>query len=141
MDLSLRLPYLEVTGTPEISVFFASYKAQMLATNLNLTLEMRVSVHRNLSESRTVVEVQRCEANAGNLTMQYFGADANEFYSISNLIQGQVQAVIREKLCQVPLILSDFVRDRRVPRIEWVVRFSINVHQLQDQRTDCAVGE
>lgn len=84
----------------------------MLANNLNLTLEMRVSIHRNLSEEETKVEVEKCEANPGELTIQYFGPEASEFYSISSMIKGHVQDALKGKLCQVPIILADFLKDK-----------------------------
>lgn len=84
----------------------------MLANNVNLTLDMRVSIHRNLMESETMVEVEQCVANAGDLTMQYFGPEASEFYAISSLIKGQVQEVLKTKLCEVPTILSSFLKDK-----------------------------
>uniref|UniRef100_A0A915D748 Lipid-binding serum glycoprotein N-terminal domain-containing protein n=1 Tax=Ditylenchus dipsaci TaxID=166011 RepID=A0A915D748_9BILA len=112
VEIAIRLTELRISGETDLSVFFASYRAQMLAIVTNLTINMRVAIHRNLTEPFTQVTVNKCSVSPGSLNLQYFGADANEFYTIGNLIQTEIDNAIRDKICILPPLVRDFLRQK-----------------------------
>lgn len=57
-----------------------------------------------------VIQVTNCSVNPGLLSLQYYGADASEFYAIGNMIQDGIDTAIRDKICMLPLLIGDFVR-------------------------------
>lgn len=64
VHISIVLTELQVRGSAELTVFFASYRAQMLAILRNLTVHVDVFIGRNLDEDRTNVTVSHHKANA-----------------------------------------------------------------------------
>uniref|UniRef100_A0A914HKU8 BPI2 domain-containing protein n=1 Tax=Globodera rostochiensis TaxID=31243 RepID=A0A914HKU8_GLORO len=112
VDLSVYLPELSVRGSAEISVFFTSYSAQMLAILGNFTVNMRVNIYRNLNESATSVTVTECTVDPGNFIMKYFGPEASQFYAITDLISSGIDTAIRDKICILPPLIREFVQEK-----------------------------
>jgi hypothetical protein len=46
------------------------------------------------------------------LGLKYFGPEASEFYSIGNLIQGGIDGAIRDKICMLPPLLTEFIQEQ-----------------------------
>ncbi|KAI1720637.1 nose resistant to fluoxetine protein 5 [Ditylenchus destructor] len=112
VDISIRLTEIRLSGDTDLSIFFASYRAQMLAIIKNLTINMRVAINRDLDEPFTNVTVIGCTVSPGSLQLQYFGKDASEFYAIGNLIQSEIDTAIRDKVCMLPPLVRDFLRQK-----------------------------
>lgn len=112
VDISILLPEIRISGAASLSVFFASYNAQMVSIVRNLTIDMRVSISRNLNEDFTNVTVTRCSVNRSVLDIRYFGLEASEFYTLGDLIQGGIDGAIRDKICLLPPLLKEFVHEQ-----------------------------
>lgn len=57
IDISIRLPELEIRGDAHLDVLFVAYKSQLIAVSNNMTVKMRVAIHRSLDENLTNVNV------------------------------------------------------------------------------------
>lgn len=109
VDLSVGIPEVSITGGTELSFFFAKYNAQMVANLFNLTVQMRVFIHRNLSEESTSVEVTNCTVNPGTFVMKFYGPEASEFYAIVDIIRDGIDGAIRDKICTLPPLMREFI--------------------------------
>lgn len=109
VDLSVGIPEVGITGGTELSFFFAKYNAQMMANLFNLTVQMRVYIHRNLSEESTSVEVTNCTVDPGSFVMKFYGPEASEFYAIVDLIRDGIDSAIRDKICTLPPLMREFI--------------------------------
>ncbi|CAD5224576.1 unnamed protein product [Bursaphelenchus okinawaensis] len=125
VDISIRMPELEIRGNAELDVLIASYSSQVVALSKNMTVSMRVAIRRNLNEDITNVTVSHCSVNPGALKLDYYGKDASEFYSIGNLIQNGIDSAIKDKICVLPPLVREFLREkidllmsRRTPKAE-----------------------
>ncbi|KAL3101289.1 hypothetical protein niasHT_028045 [Heterodera trifolii] len=112
VDLSVHLPELSIRGSAELSVFFTSYSAEVLAIIGNFTVNMRVNIHRNLTASSTSVTVTECAVDPGNFVINFFGPEASQFYAISDLIRSGIDAAIRDKICILPPLIREFVHEK-----------------------------
>lgn len=109
VDLSISMPEVSIVGGTELSFFFATYGAQMMANLFNLTVQMRVYIHRDINEESTNVEVTNCTVNPGTFVMKFYGPDASEFYAIVDLIRAGIDAAIRDKICTLPPLMREFI--------------------------------
>ncbi|KAI6237298.1 hypothetical protein M3Y95_00250300 [Aphelenchoides besseyi] len=112
IDLSIRLPELEIRGDAGLDVLFVTYQSQVIAVSNDITVNMRVNIDRRLDELSTTVNVTQCSVNRGLLKLNYYGGDASEFYTIGNLIQDGIDKAIRDKICILPPLVRDFIREK-----------------------------
>jgi len=88
------------------------------------TVQMRVFIHRNLSEESTSVEVTNCTVNPGTFVMKFYGPEASEFYAIVDIIRSVfnfpdfflllyfrdgIDGAIRDKICTLPPLMREFI--------------------------------
>ncbi|CAK5025379.1 unnamed protein product [Meloidogyne enterolobii] len=73
------------------------------------TVQMRVFIHRNLSEESTSVEVTNCTVNPGTFVMKFYGPEASEFYAIVDMIRDGIDGAIRDKICTLPPLMREFI--------------------------------
>lgn len=57
IEVSIRLPELEIRGDTELDVLFVTYKSQLVAVSNDMTVKMRVAIYRQLNENVTNVNV------------------------------------------------------------------------------------
>jgi hypothetical protein len=112
IDISIRLPELEIRGEAGLDVLFITYQSQVIALSNDMHVNMRVAIHRRLNESSTNVTVSQCSVDPGSLKMNYYGADAGEFYTIGNMIKDGIEHAIRDKICMLPLLLREFIHEK-----------------------------
>jgi hypothetical protein len=71
------------------------------------------------------LQVTQCSVDPGPIKLNYYGGEAGEFYAIGNLIQvhlkiailtlclqGGIDKAIKEKICILPPLLRDFIREK-----------------------------
>jgi hypothetical protein len=84
----------------------------MLAVLSNLTIQMRLHIHRDLSEEFTSVEVTNCTVNPGTFVMKFYGAEASEFHAIGDLIRSGIGEAIKDKMCTLPPLVREFIQQK-----------------------------
>lgn len=54
----------------------------------------------------------------GPIKLNYYGGDAGEFYSIGNLIQTGIDKAIKDKICILPSLLREFLREKVIFKLK-----------------------
>jgi hypothetical protein len=106
------LPELEIRGDANLDVLFVTYKSQIIAVSNDMTVKMRVAIQRELEDNLTSVNVTKCSVDPGPIKLNYYGGDASEFYAIGELITDGIDKAIRDKICILPPLVREFLREK-----------------------------
>uniref|UniRef100_A0A915NXZ5 Lipid-binding serum glycoprotein C-terminal domain-containing protein n=1 Tax=Meloidogyne floridensis TaxID=298350 RepID=A0A915NXZ5_9BILA len=102
-------PQIGVKFVPDYGVDLSVGIPEVSITGGTVTVQMRVFIHRNLSEESTSVEVTNCTVNPGTFVMKFYGPEASEFYAIVDIIRDGIDGAIRDKICTLPPLMREFI--------------------------------
>lgn len=79
----------------------------------------------------------------GSIKLNYYGGDAGEFYAIGNLIQDGIDQAIRDKICILPPLVRDFLREKVISSVFGIILVHLDrfvdaatevKHELEERR-------
>uniref|UniRef100_A0A7E5A060 BPI2 domain-containing protein n=1 Tax=Panagrellus redivivus TaxID=6233 RepID=A0A7E5A060_PANRE len=111
VSLTISAPYVEVQGDCEVDILF-SVSSHMLAKMQNWTVNMDISLQRDVGDTRNNITVTKCEGHVP-VDLQFFGGDSATLNSFRTLIGEEVEAAVKEKICLLPGMLNAFLEQQQ----------------------------
>uniref|UniRef100_A0A914DNB3 Lipid-binding serum glycoprotein C-terminal domain-containing protein n=1 Tax=Acrobeloides nanus TaxID=290746 RepID=A0A914DNB3_9BILA len=113
VEIKVTLPMLQINGEFKLNFLFA-IKGQLRAVMQNLTIGMKVHIHRDMITHTTNVTVYECKVVTHvPIEFKFFGPTAAGMGMFEEKIGSAIQKGLSENVCLVPGLVKTFLEAKR----------------------------
>uniref|UniRef100_A0A914D6T3 Lipid-binding serum glycoprotein N-terminal domain-containing protein n=1 Tax=Acrobeloides nanus TaxID=290746 RepID=A0A914D6T3_9BILA len=112
VQIEVTLPMAHINGDFKLDYFFSS-KGQLRAVVQNLTIGMKVHIHRDMITDTNNVTVYECKVTHVPIELKFFGPETAGMELFEEMISSEIQDALSEQICLVPGLVKDFLEAER----------------------------